>query len=69
MAFVHFGGSPKPKLGINPETEIIIFLIADSESSLSIYIEKVFELFNSDQNWRSYGLCALWGVPKTENRN
>ena len=28
MAFVHFGGSPKPKIGINPETEMGTFLIA-----------------------------------------
>ena len=38
-------------------------LIAYSDSSKLIYIEKVFELFNSDQNRRSYGFCALSETP------
>ena len=46
MSFVHLGG-PKPKIGINPETEVIIFslLATLSEKTLGMGMVRVEQPF------------------------
>ena len=39
-------------------------LILESETKWSIYIKRVFELFKSDENWRSWDFVNFGGLQK-----